>query len=356
VHHWVEQPLLSGGRIGWRRDGVVLSGALAVGAVVALVAVNVPVPAPTYDFVAMEHAANTAPPEAEQVGVGPIHPSVPTVALFGGSTAVSLGGPGWQWAEGQQALRLVSGDSRLGCGLLTEGVRVFGRSPEGERIYDHPDDHCLDWRTRWPAAATGNDVDVAVLFTGVWDTADWMFDDDGVWRSIGDPLFDELVRTRLLEAIDLLADQGVLVVLATTPEVGPGEHGTAREDRFLGPDHPGRVAAYNQMLRDAAALDGRAVVLEYGAYVDALGPARSAQYLPDGIHATEPAALTIWSEYLGPALGQVIDAAKYRPVLPVPPLVGIELRPTGVPVAPVDVGFDGPVPSADADVHTDVSS
>lgn len=92
------------------------------------------------------------------------------------------------------------------------------------------------------------------------------------------------------------------VQLATTPAVGPGESGRVRELRGLGDDHERRVEAFNDLLRRFADRHDDVTVVGDGAHVDALGGARSAEWLPDGVHATEEAAAQLRADLLGPAV------------------------------------------------------
>lgn len=323
VHHHFEKPLMSDrpqlrALSWWRQDSLAFGAIAAVTLVVALAVTAVPTSPPTYDFAAAERAANEAPPvSAPAIDVAPepgLEDVTPvavvdertTVAMFGGSTAVMLGGRIWDWTLESAYSRAVPGYSRLGCGLLTDGERVFATSADGRVESGRPDPHCLGWEQTWRAAADENDVDVALVLVGVWDTADWRLDGEDDWASITQPRLAGEVRSRLERAVDLFIERGTYVVLATTPEVGPGRDGRAREQRALGDDHGARVAAFNQIVREVA--DGReqATVIEYGRFIDELGPEVSSTWLPDGIHPTPPVALEIWRSFLGPAMDEVV--------------------------------------------------
>src|SRR5690606_19739132 len=131
-----------------------------------------------------------------------------------------------------ELVRAVPGSSRLGCGLLTEGERVYARDPvTGGPVAAPADEHCLDWAERWPQAVDESGLAVAFVLGGVWDTADWLLPDDVDWRSITDPVLEARLRAELEHAVDLLNGRGAHVVLATTPLVGQGASGTARADR-----------------------------------------------------------------------------------------------------------------------------
>jgi peptidoglycan/LPS O-acetylase OafA/YrhL len=328
VHHWYEKPLMTPGSspviTWWQRDRMAF-GALALASLVLAVTVINIHPAPAvYDFAAAERLANEGP-VATATGDGVLIDAPldgvalddrTTVALFGGSTAVMLGGRIWDWSTESAHARPVPGYSRLGCGLLTEGERIFGTGSDGGVRSGRPDPHCLGWVEAWSAAVEENRIEVAVVLVGVWDTADWKLDGEDDWLSIGDSRVDGLLRAQLERAVDVLNERGAFVVLATTPEVGPGADGRAREARSLRDDHGRRVAAFNDLVREVADSRVGATVVEYGQFIDGLGPELSAQWLPDGIHPTEGVALDIWRAFLGPSIDDVVG--RLRLVLEAP--------------------------------------
>ncbi len=327
VHLLLERPLLQtapvAGRVGalpagalrwWRHDGRAFGALGAVAAVVVVAVLAAPVATPVYDFDDAQRLANEAPPPDVLLAAGD---EGTATALFGGSTAVMLGGRVWDWASTSSAVRPVPGSSQLGCGLLTGGERVFGRAADGSLEYARPDDYCFGWEQRWADSVTEHGTQLAVVLTGVWDTADWRLDGEDAWRSIGDPYFDQLVRERLRLAVDVLNSRGAYVLLGTTPQVGFGSDGTARTGRGIGDDHADRIALYNELVREVAEQHPMVGVVDYGAFIDGLGPERSAQWLPDGIHPTREHALEIWQTFLGPAVEDV--AARWHTVLTWPP-------------------------------------
>lgn len=338
VHHHLEKPLMVAGRGGpatgaqgtpalgtevparrwhdrWSRDGVAVGALAGLTAVLVVAAVVAPQPAPVYDFAADEDRAN------EWV-VDPAGQQGTAVGLFGGSTAVMLGAAAWDWTPASEVVRAVPGSSRLGCGLLTEGERVYARDARtGAVSAAAPDDDCVDWEQRWPSAVADNGVEMALVMAGVWDTADWRLPGagDDRWRSIVDPEVEERVRSGLERAVDLLNEQGAYVVLATTPLVGTGEQGTSRADRGLDTDHEDRVGRFNALVHQVADARPLASVVDYGAFVDQLGPARSADWLRDGIHPTAGAAAQIWVDFLGPELEALAHRwAELRGLVPLP--------------------------------------
>ena len=358
---WLERPLMDSqrslapsGALGrlWADERRAVPALGAAAAVVVVAALAVPTPPAPYDLRALEarlsdghhlevDEARTVL-ETTPVVATAARPAVPLpnpadevrIGFFGGSTSVALGAVGGPWTEQDPSIELAPGYARLGCGLVTEGLRTFGQTPEGEPKQAPPDDYCLDWQLRWPATATIQQLDVAVVMTGVWETADWVMGDPPTARHVGDPAFDLLLALRLHEAIDRFEERGVAVVLVTTPVIGEGADGTARQRRHLGPDHAQRVARFNELVQQVAAEHPGVEVIDYGGFVDGLAPETSAGWLPDGIHPTEAAGATIWRQFLGPAL---LDA-----VVPAPPAGDgpggpVPLPPTTA-AGPIDVG------------------
>ncbi len=310
VHHLLERPLMEGSWSWFERDRVAFGGVAAAMAAVLLVAVLTPVAPRTYDFDTAMTRVNSVQAEPATLEDGAPSDARARLAMFGGSTAVMLGAAAWPWSDSSSALRPVPGLSQLGCGLLTDGERVFARNADGSLDSSPPDDYCLEWAPNWSAALEREHANIALLMAGVWDTADWRFPGDEAWRTIGDADFDAMLRSRMAAAIETLAAGDRTVVVATTPVVGSGRDGTAWTNRGLGDDHPERVARFNALLHEVAAEHPGTWVLDYGAYVDAMTPEESAVRFPDGIHPTETAALDIWREFLGPSLEGIVAAAQ----------------------------------------------
>jgi hypothetical protein len=237
------------------------------------------------------------------------------LAVFGGSTALMLGLSEWTWTSPRDGVTDAPGYSRLGCGILTDGVRA-GPSIERpapavdldpERGSSRPPIECTDWQAEWSRAVTRNGVDIALVLFGAWDASDWKLDGDDEWRTVGDAVIDTLVRERLAEGIDLLVGSGAhQVILATTPTVGPGASGQARTERGVPIDHDERIHRFNELLRSVARDHPSVTLVEYGASIDALNPIESGRLMPDGVHPTDASAGEIWSDHLGPLVEDLL--------------------------------------------------
>jgi hypothetical protein len=167
----------------------------------------------------------------------------------------------------------------LGCGIVAGPFRYFGQT------YPAVPGKCRRWRNLWRRAVTVDDPDVVLVLVGRWETMDRKL--GGRWYHVGDPRFDNYLRSRLDEAITLAGARGARVVLATEPYNRRGE----QLDGSLFPeDLPARVTAWNQLLRRAASthrgvgiVDLSARVSPAGQYTATVGGIR---LRADGLHLT----------------------------------------------------------------------
>ncbi len=166
----------------------------------------------------------------------------------------------------------------LGCGIvLSTPYRYFGATYR--RVYRV----CRGWGRHWGQALTLDRPHVSLVMVGRWETMTRTF--RGRWRALGDPVYDGYLRRRLDHAIAVAGSTGARVVLATLPYNRRGE----RPDGGLFPeDQPGRVTAWNRLLRDVAGHHRGVGVLDLGhritpedRYTDTAGGYRMRT---DGLH------------------------------------------------------------------------
>ena len=179
----------------------------------------------------------------------------------------------------------------VGCGLARGGpVRHDGEESD-------PLARCEGWPALRAEEVSRFDPDVAVQLVGRWDVLDRMH--DGYWTHVGEPGYDDYLRSEMNRSVDVLSARGAKVILLTAPCFGPRE----RPDGGIWPENdPARVDAFNQIVRDVAAgrpdvvrvIDFEAMVCPGGQYVAGIDgvPLRY-----DGIHI-DPAA----GPYLTPRL------------------------------------------------------
>ena len=175
----------------------------------------------------------------------------------------------------------------LGCGVSsTAPYRYFGQT------YPTLLKKCRNWPARWGKAVRRDNPDVAFILVGRWETMDRML--NGRWTHIGDPAFDEHLRSQLETAIAVAGSRGARVVLGTEPYNRRGE----QPDGSLYPeDHPQRVTDWNRLLRQVAAATPNVRVVDFGRRVSPEGrfswTAGGVQVRADGLHLT-PSGVQQW--------------------------------------------------------------
>lgn len=304
AHRLVEQPMLDDTRSLLRNGLPVLrrrvAPMVAVAALLAVVALRADVPEPDYEF---EEAA--AALEAGRPVIPAPMDGADRVAVFGGSTALMNALGIGDWARESGVVDVAAGHARLGCGLLERGERPQSVDARGARVWEAVDADCRGWADDWQTLAAGIDLDVALVFFGVWEIADWRI--DGETTSIEEPALRRALRAELEKGIDHLIAGGVSdVVLMTSPVVGDGGDDDPAAARGLSDDHAERTARYNQVLRAVAADRSEVTVFDYAGAIDELGADRE-RLLPDGVHPTWDGAVEIWSGATGSALVDHLD-------------------------------------------------
>lgn len=205
-----------------------------------------------------------------------VDPGVPTVALFGDSTAVtaSVGALDWSLDTGDAAF--VTGASQLGCGLAWGGER---RSGQDEGAYPEA---CARWDREWAAAVEAGAPDVAVVMIGTWDAYDRTVPGAEGWVAPGDPHFDEWYLDHLLGAIDMFAAAGTYPVWATIPPSLAPDGGDPVAARGQAAE-PERIDRLNELIAEAAALrPGKVAVIDWAAWLESTG--EDDRLRPDGVH------------------------------------------------------------------------
>jgi len=142
----------------------------------------------------------------------------------------------------------------LGCGIvLSAPYQYFGNTyPQVYRV-------CRGWTRHWRQALDLDHPHIALVMVGRWETMTRMF--RGRWRALGDPIYDTYLRRRLDHAIAVAGSTGARVVLATLPY---NRHGERPDGGLFPEDQPGRVTAWNKLLRDVATQHRGVAILDLG--------------------------------------------------------------------------------------------
>lgn len=233
----------------------------------------------------------------------------PRVAVFGDSTgaALTIGLSHWLERTGLGQPRI--GVSELGCGLLRQGdYRYQGK------VLPRPA-HCQPRGAAWEANILTQDPDVAVVSFGPWEVCDRRFVDGGSWMHLGDPAVDDAVRAELLEAVDLLAARGALVVWLTHPaiDVRDPETGAAPVKAYPESD-VARMIRFNELVRELEVLrPGKVVVLDVATYLrDSSGGELDPLFRPDGTHLDAEGSLRLANDFVGPEVIRLYERERGR--------------------------------------------
>lgn len=280
---WLEEPIRRG-RVGvGARVPVVVGSAVAAIAVVAF-ALS---PVPFHErFDSLTAPGGTESPGDQQ-----------TWALFGDSTALSLVVGLARFSDGIPEVRVSKGHTELGCGLITGGyLPLGGKSVEVDKCGDAP--------KTWASGVEANDVDVAIVLVGAWESRDWSFAEDGPRLSLGMPEFDEVVAARIGEAMDALLETGVTVVWLTTPRIGvPLKAKKARLRSIQSAAQAGRQHRFNELLREAAGDRPEVILVDLAEAVEQWpGGPFSTDLRPDRTHFGRQGSKDIVAQFLGPEI------------------------------------------------------
>jgi peptidoglycan/LPS O-acetylase OafA/YrhL len=298
-----------------------LSAAAISAVVISVIAVTA---VPSTDLISFAEPSPTPPPSLaptttvrpQPISVGgvvtaPMVPKVPLVPgqaprvlLLGDSALLTLGDGLVHW--GPDTGRLQVWDAgKLGCPV--------GRGGEYRYLnQDIADYGYCDWTNEFPHQIAVVRPQVIMVMFGTWDVTDRLIPGDTVWRSIGDPVYDNWLRGQISDAIDTMTAQGATVVWLTQSYIHVGI-----TEQLKGPfpqEDPVRMDRFNQLVREVIATKPRAMILDLQAHMRTLPEGEMSEVdRPDGIHWTKPAAFA-----LAPWLGEsLINIANGLPPLSV---------------------------------------
>ena len=288
VSWWaIEQPVRH-----WRPQHVPMlrlaAATVATAAVVTMTVVPVSIPTRPAGPDVMAAAATEQDIGAERaVPVGPppaLPPGTQTVAVFGDSVAWTLmrylpATPGFHFSD----------YTTIGCGIARGGPF---RSA-GETLNQKPE--CDSWPERWAQRIAHDRPQTVLLMIGRWEVVDRTW--HGRWMHVGNDAYDAYLKGELQRALDILSSTGARVVVTTAPYNRRGE----RSDGTLYPeDQPGRVQAWNTMLRNVVGQRPNVSVLDFNAKLNPDGKYTAkidgVRMRSDGVHPTSEAVqwLTPW--------------------------------------------------------------
>ncbi len=178
------------------------------------------------------------------------------VLLLGDSVALTLGlGLGIQPEQDKYGYRLFD-EGILGCGV------VDGPAVELRGAVDLTPPPCngstptageaassLPWPDQWRTAMATVKPNVVVVLAGRWEVLDRKY--KGAWTNILNPVYAAYVKSQLERASTLVTTTGANLVFFTAPCTDEGEQ---PDGQPWPEDNPARLAEYNKLVRQVAAL------------------------------------------------------------------------------------------------------
>jgi peptidoglycan/LPS O-acetylase OafA/YrhL len=277
--HFLEMPIRRGRPLLHIRP-IRLAPFAAVGIAVAAIVVSATAPPPKFNFGSTQDQLAALAAEAEALPSTTIDPAqlvppAPRVAPFGDSTALQTGWGVASYLRESNKGAIVDGFTGLGCSVIrTDQRRTPGIGVESS------DETCNDWEHVWKDKIDATHPDVAMVQVGQWEIVDRKLPGDDVWRSPGDPVYDDYLFSEMTQAIDVLSSDGGIVVWLTSPTPGPNS-----KQNTPGWDPAQRMRVFNDLVNKLpGARPGKVVVVDLAGWVARLSPEEDARIRPDGVH------------------------------------------------------------------------
>jgi peptidoglycan/LPS O-acetylase OafA/YrhL len=285
---WLEQPVRRRRPLFGVRPAWLLAPAMVTLALVGLL-VTTASPAPPIDFAGELHDLNSLSTTKTHGSDGS---KVPVLAVYGDSTAVTLGLGLGRVLIDRSVAEVVPGGAQLGCALAQAPASLRG----GEVMPLNPRCRWTEWKpylSRHP--------DLVVVLYGPWDTAPTEMPGSTTYRTPGDPVYDAFLQKQMVAAVDVFAANGADVVWLTSPDIGPQ---AAADDNPNLSDlyNPDRMHALDRIVRQLPRLrPGKVQVVDLATWYASTKPDDRAMR-PDGMHFTAQSAVQISEEWLAKAV------------------------------------------------------
>ncbi|MFV0318179.1 MAG: acyltransferase family protein [Microthrixaceae bacterium] len=218
--------------------------------------------------------------------------STTDILVVGDSVAFNIGTALREWSDLAGGVD-VQAAGKLGCPVARGGQFRFLRNIETFQ----PE---CDWAQLYGDWIDGNDPDVVVLTSGIWEVVDRRLQGDDRFRNIGEPLVDRYVLIEFLNAIDTLGARGANVVVLTYPHF---EAGRDQGYSDLPESDPARTDRLNELLAEAVSMrPGVATLVDFQGWL-AGQPGGELDPLKreDGLHFRDEYSPNI-ANWLGPQL------------------------------------------------------
>ena len=205
------------------------------------------------------------------------NPALPArVLLVGDSQSFSVGAGMQEWAATNGV------DVRFNPGV---GCGIGGVTPiEYLGVDKDEQEGCAAWASTRAEIVVRYNPQVVVVVGGLGDLSNRRLA-DGKWHHIGEAYYDEWLRGQMAAFVDEMTATGATVVWFTHPDVKvPFQAGATGQPPFA-ENNVERMALYNAMISDLAAVDERVEVADFAAAVRAVpGGQFDLDLRPDGTH------------------------------------------------------------------------
>jgi peptidoglycan/LPS O-acetylase OafA/YrhL len=206
-----------------------------------------------------------------------VDPTLPArVLVVGDSQSFSVGSGMQQWATANGV------DVRFNPGV---GCGIGGVTPiEYLGVDKDEQEGCAAWASTRAEIVTRYNPQVVLVVGGLGDLSNRRLA-DGKWHHIGEPYYDDWLRSQMAAFVDEMTATDATVVWFTHPDVNvPFQAGATGQPPFTENDGD-RMARYNAMITEIAATDDRVEVADFAAAVRAVpGGQFDLDLRPDGTH------------------------------------------------------------------------
>jgi hypothetical protein len=276
---FLETPIRRGQRL-WHIRPVRLAPYAVAGIAVVAIVLTLTAPPPLVDFANTQDRLSALAAESESLPTTTVDPAAlvpptPRVAVFGDSTALMTGfGVASYLSETGRGIN-VEGQQGLGCSVMRTAERRAADGAVQGTVQD-----CNEWERIWKERVDAGQPNISVVQVGQWEVLDRKLPGEDVWRSPGDPAFDDYLFSEMTTAVDVLSSNGGIVVWLTNPI--PGERFSQREPNSNAVQ---RMDRFNQLVKQLPpARPGKVVVVDLAAWVGQLSPDEDVRIRPDGVH------------------------------------------------------------------------
>lgn len=297
AHRYIDTPARAGRKLWGFKLSSAVGGTIAMIILMTMAAAS-DTPAPATDL--------SQPYTAAGANIGDGVLGIPSLAVFGDSTAIPIQRGITDYVESTNRAVSRQGRFAIGCGIVPGGAWQLGATTG-----DTPQ-RCAHLPDEWAQAIQPGAPTMAIVTPGLLEVADRQLPGDGSWRAIGTPEVDDYYRGQLLAITDTLAGKGAKVIWLTMAPMVAGASQDARPSVGAAAD-PARAERLNELIAELKVLrPGRVEVIDLAGWLEQNDP-DGHLYRPDGFHLSDEGATTVVQTFLAPKL---LELAGFDPTDP----------------------------------------